>query len=83
MYFRNNTAEYGLALNSSEGLITIITDEHRNIRSLHVDFKGMLNKGIANADMVDSIVARMNLCPVSINLKDLMDRKTTVLFEAC
>ena len=81
MYFRNNAAEYGLILNSSEGLITVITDEHQSIRSLHVDFKGMLNKGIASAEMVDSIVARMNLCPVSINLKDFLDRKTTIVLE--
>jgi glycyl-tRNA synthetase alpha subunit len=30
MYFKNNAAEYGLVLNESEGLITVITDEHRN-----------------------------------------------------
>ena len=82
MYFRSNAAEYGLVLNSSEGLVTIMADENRSIRSLHVDFKGMLNKGVASAEMVDSIVARMNLCPVSINLKDFLDRKTTVIFEA-
>lgn len=81
MFFRNNAAEYGLVLDSSEGLMTIIADEHRSIQSLHVDFKGKIKKGIANADMVDSIIARMNLCPVSINLKDILDRKTTVVFE--
>jgi len=81
MYFRSNAAEYGLVLNSSEGLITIMADENRDIQSLHVDFKGILKKGIANTAMVDSIVARMNLCPVSINLKDFLDRKTTVVFE--
>ncbi len=81
MYFRSNAAEYGLVLNSCEGLITIIADEHRSIQTLHVDFKGKLKKGIAEADMVDSIVARMELCPVSINLKDILDRKTIVAFE--
>lgn len=81
MSFRNNAAEYGLILNSSEGLITVITDEHRSIQSLHVDFKGLLKKGTVDNDVVESIVARMNLCPVSINLKDFLDRKTTVVFE--
>ena len=80
-YFRSNAAEYGLVLSSSEGLITIIADEHRSIRTLHVDFKGKLKKGIAKAEMVDSIAARMELCPVSINLKDILDRKTTLVFE--
>ena len=82
MYFRNNAAEYGLVLSSSEGLMTVIADEHRSIQSLHVDFKGKLKKGIANDDIVDSIIARMSLCPVSINLKDILDRKTTVVFES-
>jgi hypothetical protein len=47
-----------------------------------VDFKGKLKKGIATVDMVNSIAARMDLCPVSINLKDISDRKLTVVFES-
>lgn len=82
MYFKNNAAEYGLIMNSSEGFITVIADEHRSIQSLHVDFKGSLKKGIANTEIIDSIAARMNLCPVSINLKDFLDRKITVVFES-
>ena len=82
MYFKNNAAEYGLVMNSSEGFITVIADEHRSIQSLHVDFKGMLKKGVASTEIIDSIAARMNLCPVSINLKDFLDRKITVVFES-
>jgi hypothetical protein len=82
MFFRSNAAEYDLVMSSSEGLVTVIADEHRSIQTLHVDFKGKLKKGIANTEMVDSIVARMNLCPVSINLVEIHDRKTTVVFEA-
>ena len=82
MYFKNNAAEYGLVLNSSEGFITVIADEHRSIQSLHVDFKGMLKKGVASTEIIDSIAARMDLCPVSINLKDFLDRKITVVFES-
>ena len=81
-YFKSNAAKYDLVLDSSEGLITVIADKHRSILTLHVDFKGKLKKGIANTEMVDSIIARMNLCPVSINLVDIQDRKTTVVFEA-
>lgn len=80
-YFKTNAAEYDLVLSSSEGLITVIADEHRSISSLHVDFKGQLEKGIVKEEAVDSIIARMDLCPVSINLKDIIDRKTTVVFE--
>jgi uncharacterized OsmC-like protein len=82
MYFKNNAAEYGLVMNSSEGFITVIADEHRSIQSLHVDFKGMLKKGVASTEIIDSIAARMDLCPVSINLKDFLDRKITVVFES-
>ena len=82
LYFRNNAAEYGLVLKESEGLITVITNELRSIQSMHVDFKGKLTKGTATVDMVDSIAARMDLCPVSINLKDILDRKLTVVFES-
>ena len=82
MYFRNNAAEYGLVLDSSEGLITVIANEHRSIETLNVEFKGKLKKGDATKEIVDSISARMALCPVSINLKDIMNRHITASFES-
>jgi len=82
MYFRNNAAKYGLMLSSSEGLLTIITGEHRSIESLNVEFKGKLKKGDANKEVIDSISARMALCPVSINLKTIPETKITASFEA-
>ena len=82
MYFRNNAAEYGLVLDSSEGLMTVIADEHRSIESLHAEFKGKLKKGTANVDIVNSITARVGLCPASINLKEISDKKITVNFES-
>lgn len=81
MYFRTNAAEYGLILASSEGLITVIADEHRDIQTLNVEFKGQLISGIPNQDMVDSITARMRLCPVSINLKAIPHNKIIAQFE--
>ena len=59
MFFKNNAAEYGLILESSEGLITVIADKHRSIDSLHVDFNGKLKKGTPNDEMLKSITARM------------------------
>ena len=82
MYFRNNAAEYGLVLDSSEGLITVIADEHRSVETLNVEFKGKLKKGKATKEIVDSISARMALCPVSINLKDITNRHITASFES-
>ncbi len=81
MFFRNNAAEYGLILDSSEGLITVIANEHRSIETLNVEFKGKLKKGKATKEMVDSISARMGLCPVSINLKDIANNHITASFE--
>ena len=81
MYFRMNAAEYGLILASSEGLITVIADEHRDIQTLNVEFKGKLISGTPNQDMVDSITARMKLCPVSINLKDIPHNNIIATFE--
>ena len=81
MYFRNNATEYGLVLQSSEGLITIITDEHRSIDTLNVEFNGKLRSGKPTKEIVNTIAARMNLCPASINLKDIPNNHVTVSFE--
>ncbi len=81
MYFRVNAAENNLLLASSEGLITVITDEHRSIQTLNVEFKGKLKKGDATKEIVDTISARMELCPVSVNLKNISNRKITASFE--
>ncbi len=81
-YFSTNAAEYGLILDSSEGLITVIANEHRSIETLNVEFKGKLTKGLATKEAVDSITARMGLCPVSINLKDIPHSKITASFDA-
>lgn len=81
MYFRSNAAEYGLVLDSSEGLITVIANEHRSIETLNIEFKGKLRKGEVTQDKVDSITARMGLCPVSINLKDITNNHIKATFE--
>ena len=79
--FRNNAAEYSLVLNSSEGLITVIADKHRSIETLNIEFKGKLKKGEPTKGIVDSITARMELCPVSINLRDIPNNHITASFE--
>lgn len=81
MYFKNNAAEYGLVLDSSEGLITVIADDHRSIESLHAEFSGKLKKGTADNETRKLIAGRMELCPVSINLKDIPDRMVTINFD--
>ncbi|MCK4674612.1 MAG: hypothetical protein KAT61_01760 [Gammaproteobacteria bacterium] len=81
-YFRVNAAKYGLILDSSEGLITVMADKHHSIETLNVKFKGKLKNGSVTKEAVDSIVARMGLCPVSINLKDIPHSKITASFDA-
>ena len=81
MYFRNNAAEYGLVLESSEGLITVIADKHRSIETLNIEFTGKLKKGEPTKGIVDSITARMKLCPVSINLRDITNNHISANFE--
>jgi len=82
MYFRMNAAERNLILESSEGLITVNADEHRSIKTLHVDFKGKLKSGTVTDDAIRYINQRMRQCPVSTNLKKIMDNTTTVSFES-
>jgi hypothetical protein len=80
MFFRNNSTEYDLVMTSAEALITIITDEHRSIESLHSEFTGKLIKGTADIEKVKSITARVGLCPATINLKEIADKKITVSY---
>jgi len=82
MYFRKNAAEYGLTLDSGEGLLTVIASEHRDVGTLNVEFKGKYKKGEATKEIVDSISARMALCPVSINLKTIPNTHLSASFEA-
>lgn len=80
-YFRLNAEKYGLILKSSEGLITVMADKHRSIETLNVEFHGKLKSGEVTDEAVDSITARMSLCPVSINLKDIPNNIIKATFE--
>ena len=82
MYFRLNAAERNLILDSSEGFITVGTDSHRFIDTLHVNFKGILKSGDPSDDNIAYIKKRMTLCPVSTNLKDIEDADTTISFTS-
>jgi len=81
MFFRNNATEYGLSMASAEALITIVTDDHRSIESLHSEFTGKLKNGTADIEKVKSITARVGLCPATINLKEIADKNIEVNFE--
>jgi hypothetical protein len=80
-YFRTNAEKYGLIMNSSEGFVTVMADKHRSIETLNVEFRGRLKEGEPTKEVVESIVARMGLCPVSINLKEIPNNNITAIFE--
>lgn len=73
--------ESGLMLDSSKGHVVIETDDKWNIELLHVEFNGKLKMGDATQETSDYIVERMGLCPVSCNLKNIDNSKTTIAFE--
>ena len=77
---RTNAAERGLVLDSARGSITIGTRNGWELHTLHVRFEVRLKSGHPSSDDVHYIVDRMEQCPVSINLKDVPDSRTTVDF---
>jgi uncharacterized OsmC-like protein len=82
MYFRANATESGLILSTCDGQISITTDAHRSIDSLSVDFTGKLRSGDVTQEKMEYISQRMDQCPVSINLKQIDDRQTSVKFKS-
>lgn len=78
LYFRSNCAERNLILESAQGVISIETSEDWDIHKLRVRFEGKLKSGQPEDADIDYIVARMKLCPVSKNVIEPQDSKTTV-----
>ena len=78
LYFRTNCAERGLPLASAEGLIHVLTTEDWDLTSVHVHFEGTLRSGAASSRDTEYIVSRMKQCPVSRNLREPPDTRTTV-----
>ncbi len=81
LYFRTNCAERGLLLNSAEGSIVVGADADWNMESLQVHFSGQLRSGQASRDDIDYILARMKQCPVSRNLREIPDNRSTVILN--
>lgn len=82
LYFRSNAAERDLKLASAAAHITIETDVDWNIQSLHVEFNGILRSGSPTEDVIAYIIERMGFCPVSCNMKKVIDNTRAVTFES-
>ncbi|MGB5541263.1 MAG: hypothetical protein WBO37_14340 [Gammaproteobacteria bacterium] len=81
LYFRVNCAERGLLLNSAGGSIVIGAGADWNMETLQVHFSGQLRSGQASRDDIEFIVARMKQCPVSRNLREIPDTRSTVILN--
>ena len=77
-FFRVNCAERKLVLNSAAGNIVIGAGKDWNMETLQVHFTGQLGSGQASTDDIDYIIARMQQCPVSINIREVPDTESTV-----
>lgn len=80
-YFRTNCTECGLVLNSATGNILVGADNDWNMELLLVHFSGLLGSGQASQDDIDYIVSRMKQCPVSLNIKNIPDARSTVTLK--
>jgi uncharacterized OsmC-like protein len=78
MYFRVNCAERGLQLDSAEGYIEVGATDDWTIDALTVKFNGRLAGGTPSEENIAYIVARMQQCPVSRNLRAVSGALTSV-----
>jgi hypothetical protein len=80
-YLRTNCAEKGFRLESASGSIDLLAGEDWFVRQLHIRFDARLKSGTPTREDVDYIVARMEQCPVSKNLKEIPDSRTEIFLN--
>ncbi len=80
-YLRTNCAEKGLRLESGSGSIDLLASEDWRVRKMHIRFDVRLKSGAPTREDVDYIVARMEQCPVSKNLKEIPDARTEIFLD--
>ncbi len=80
LYCRTNAAERGLVFERAQGEIALAADEDWRLQKVHVDVEAQLRTGQASDDDVAFIIERMKQCPVSRNLNEISDAKTTLQF---
>ena len=78
MYMRMNCAERALLLESASGTIDIRTNAHWVVQQMHVGFTGKLKSGTPGQADIDYIIDRMRHCPVSMNIREPADSRTTL-----
>jgi hypothetical protein len=81
MYMRLNCAERGLMLGSASGHIAIEATQDWLVTRQRVAFEGRLKSGVPSAADVEYIIERMKHCPVSSNLHEVPDSKTSLVLR--
>ena len=77
-YLRTNCAEKGLRLDTTDGSVDLTAGEDWCIRKMHIRFDLSLKSGAPSREDLDYIVARMEQCPVSKNLREIPDGRTEI-----
>lgn len=81
LYMRTNSAERNLILASTTGDLEVVTDENWCIKNAAITFNAKLQSGSPTEDDINYITGRMKHCPVSTNLPDSIQLKSTVHFN--
>jgi hypothetical protein len=80
-YLRTNCAERGFRMESAHGSIDLLAGEDWFVRNLHIRFDVRLKTGAPTREDVDYIVASMEQCPVSKNLREVPDSRTEIFLD--
>lgn len=80
LYMRTNSAESGLILSSSTGIMKVVTNDIWVIQSVEVSFNATLKSGKPSTEKQKYILERMHHCPVSSNLPKNITIKNSVDF---
>ena len=81
LYMRTNCAERNLILESTTGELKLSAGESWNIQKVEVTFNTNLKSGKPSDDDITYIIERMEHCPVSSNIPDDIDKKSSVIFN--
>ena len=81
MFLRTNATECELAFTSSHGELLVEASEDWLLEKVYIRFSVQLAAGEPNDDDIDYIVSRMKQCPVSKNLPQDIDIRTSIEFH--
>ena len=81
LYMRTNCAERNIVLESATGELKLSAGEFWNIQKVEASFNANLKSGNPSEDDIRYIIDRMGHCPVSSNIPDDIDKKSSVTFS--